>query len=384
MTSNNSLGQAEPTSRLTIPFDHSISLEHALEISNFEGLPVVAYRIENDEVVGEYSVGGDVSMKEFEGQFYETYGTSPQIVGAIVEESKRGIERRAQRGEVGLGTLGTTSSRQVTPKSTLQIDTGLPEFIAPPASSKTSVRQRNDIEPTVQRVRSANRWEPDQAEIRVFDVGANGIYISQTYDWVSLDTSPDNLPDKYGIEFEVNAFSAAPVYQQTLTGRPYCGDTGEFYKAQPFAKNVNWSWSISVSDENGQLVPGAPTLGAYPDYNDLSDQCNRNSLAIGVADPWAIPLSGHIYSIQANILAPKGVETDGRISGVVQVVDRSYCQDTVPWMPLTDCMNVFPREWSGSGNNYRPTLSAGRDWTAPNRCWRSMDFGATTPVPFEC
>lgn len=199
------------------------------------------------------------------------------------------------------------------------------------------------------------------------------MYFSQYYYWDGTNARTGVLHPHYGFEAEVNIRADAATYQGG--SRPACPSG---YKDRPFAKNYGWTWAALVNTGSG-MGPMASSVYAYADYNDLSDPCQRNSMAIGFRDPQQIAnYPNGRQEVLVTIQAPRGVEDSGRIGGVVQSVNASTCY-VVPWMALTDCMGVT----SGSQGD-RVTLGEWRNWRAPAKCWRSGDYGNTAPVAFLC
>jgi hypothetical protein len=123
-------------------------------------------------------------------------------------------------------------------------------------------------------------------------------------------------------------------------------------------------------------------VGAYADYNDLSDPCEKNSMAIGFQAPWQLPdYPNNSQEVLVTIQAPRGVEDTGRIGALVQSVNASQCL-VAPWMARTDCMGIV----SGSVGD-RPVLAEWRNWRAPARCWFSDNYGTdpnSPPIIFPC
>jgi len=128
----------------------------------------------------------------------------------------------------------------------------------------------------------------------------------------------------------------------------------------------------------------ADDLGVYADYNDLSDECKKNSIAIGVKNPTLMgkSLSGD-SGLTTEIWAPRGTEPSSHISGTVQAVSAKSCNTGLGvFMALTDCMGLtnISTHWAGhpTGNYHRPTLGEHRNYfVAPAKCWLTGSYGNT-------
>jgi hypothetical protein len=153
---------------------------------------------------------------------------------------------------------------------------------------------------------------------------------------------------------------------------------------QPEQATQNYGWPFWAAYQNvgGGMTGVSSSVGAYADYNDLSDLCQTNSIAIGIKRPDFVnhyPTGGQ--EMLFTILAPRGVENTGSIDALVQSVNSSQC-DLFPWMALTDCMGVV----SGSVGT-RPVLAEWRNWRAPDKCWFSDNYGTdpnSPPVAYPC
>jgi len=214
---------------------------------------------------------------------------------------------------------------------------------------------------------------PAQAEIKVFRPNSSIVYFSQYYYWDGTNTRAAWMPTGYGIEMEVNIQADSASYQSGV--RPFCNGG---YKEQPFAKNYGWTWAALVNTGSG-MTGVSSAVGAYADYNDLSDPCGKNSMAIGFKSPAQLPsYSNGANEVLVTVQAPRGVENSGKIGGLVQSVNSSQCS-VAPWMALTDCMGVS----AGNVGN-RVTLNEDRNWRAPDKCWQSFNYGDSTPTTIPC
>lgn len=357
--------QSEITTYI-LRFSHPVSLQDAVTIAKEAGLDAKAFRFENQNLLGEYSPDPGVPIEDYLETFYSDFGVSPAVVGVLLEISAEEAAKHTTReiqSEIGAEfplqeALGISTESRVGQELS--------------AIEKQHPEERSDTMSL-----SATRWDPDIVMQHVTrNTGASFTTFSGTYIWGDLDTSPLMLPDKHGLEFEVN------VYTPNAYGiKPFCVPAIG-YKLIPFAVNQYWSWSSWVSDPSAYgVIFNLATLGVYPDYNDLSDECNRNSIALGVASPWDIPLgymsSAYVFGTQID--APNGLDSNGNISAVVQTVSRHHCEAN-PSMPLTDCMGIVDSGWGAN----RPVLAAWRNWVAPNKCWWSHDYGEIPPVEEFC
>lgn len=336
---------------------YSTELKTALSTTEYHGYPVVALRFENQQIVGEYAIEGAQSPDEFLQQFNETYGTQPMIVAAVVEVPEAQLETldAAIRKE----SEDVLKAREAAP----------PAFVAPPADQEKvgalfASHQTDDSSSLQAREDETLIGSPEYGEFEIYRPNTNTVRFTQFYSWIPGER-PTQVNDSYGLEFEINIRTDADGYQ---TGtRPFCPLD---YKSRPFAANENWTWSALVNPGTG-LTPVASAVGAYADYNDALNECNINSMAIGLRTPQALPANPSGYTeLLITIDAPRGLDNTGKVSGLVQSVSESWCLDA-PLLSNTDCMGVA----AGSAG-IRRTLGESRAWgVAPTLCWTSANWG---------
>jgi len=346
--------------RVTVDLGHPVSLPDAVEASRQLDDPVVAYAFTNSDIVGEYSPAGQ-SVESFLQDFAADYGTQPQITGVVVEREIR-QERETGRAARAAVAPGITS-----------LEVAAPELTAAPMSPSARMRSmiappEQGAAPVVSTARSAAAaaadWRPDDMEGYVQSAGGNVSFMTSYY-WHS-GSRPDMVPANWGLEFEVNLYNGA-----SSNFRPACLGG---YKERFAAQNYGYSWRVVY--QNG-VAGDLGSLGAYADVNDLSDPCNRNSMAIGLRYPQRIASTNGGYGVIFVITAPKGTEATSGLGGVVQAVSDDYCRTALGGsMSLTDCMGVTAGSWpSGRGPQSRITLNPDKGKRGPTYCWTSFGKG---------
>lgn len=346
--SNDGVGEsvAPSQTQVEVRYEHAISLEQAIAATAPLFPDVVAYRFENSQVVGEYSPQSDSSPAEFSEAFASRLGTQPEIVAFVLP-----IDEEADLAPIAAPDVGD-----------------IPTFGAPPVSDTyfESVSTGVNADAGDASRLSGSDWRPDLVQTRIEDFGP--IYFEYSLFWDS-PTTPGYIPLDYGMELGVDIYnSAGPIL------RPVCAAG---YKDAFFAKNYGWNW-YAVNETGGAVTAAQP----YADYNDLSDECNRNSIQVGFAYPQAIPLAynnaPYDWVLFVYVEAPQGTMSSNTISGDVALVTKDWCT-SYPSYAWTDCMGV-----SASGSpitdQHRGFLSSTRGWTAPNKCWTSNLKGTIDPV----
>lgn len=324
-----------------------------------------AYRFENPEVVGEFTLGGVQTVDEFLAEFDAVYGTEPTVVAAIIT--------------VPVADLAAVDAEAKAPSTNVA---RAADFVAPPADAAkmqslfadhrpAGLDAQQSAESDAEQLWAPGDWRPEYAEVEVIRLGADKVNFIQYYTWDGSSTSSTALHDTYGLEFQVDITTDEPGYQ--TDHRPICAFD---YKDRPFAKNYNWTWYASVNTGSG-LVGMSSSFGVYADYNDLADDCNRSSMAIGIKEPQDVPsYPNGQQEVLFSITAGRGLDDTGEVSGTVQSINKSWCND-VPLMALTDCMGV-----AAGTDGERITLNASRGFIAPNKCWQSANRGQDAPVVY--
>lgn len=344
---------------------HPVSLEDALSWSQSArtAAPVEGVRFESESVVGEYWMTADRSPEAFLEAFEADTGTVPEVVALLSTESI----------PIEDALAGDVREESVTISA--------PEFSAPPAvvTDENSARfaEEHPETPSSERLAPGDRWTPRTVTSWITRSAAftNSIEIKQNYEWHGLDpfNSPGLMPNHWGAEFGVDFYTDLPQYQVGM--RPSCWAGFEESTA---ATNDAYTWWVMVTTGTEYVMDPGP-IGFYGDYFDSLDACNRASIAVGAANPQAIPSdiwgTGTNY-ISVTILATKGNATASRIGGNVQAVERYSCE-AAPSTPLTVCMGLdtslgFP----GPGPQAQLTKNTSPAWYAPDLCWYTPDHGA--------
>lgn len=341
------LADASYQSLLTVPFDHGVSLEDALEIAT-SGIVAdpVGLRIDNGEVVGEYYFSSGQTAESALTQFKQRFGTEPRIVGLVIDSQTS--------SEGSLKTRSTDRSSAVAEEAV--IETNAAEFTPAPVTESARdglLKHRTGIPKRT--TRAVQNWGPEQVWSATYRSGTHQ-YVEMSMSW--YNSVPQNIPGEFGFEAEVN------LYNSDSTGiRPFGCTPG--YRDRFIAKNYGWyGWYAFAS--TGNISSAQP----YQDSNDLSDACNINSMAIGFRFPQNIPATpGDGVEVNTFIDAPIGTYYTSKVGGLLQQVSNVACP---PFgASLTDCMGLI--QLSGDS---RTTLNVARNyWASPNLGWLSNNWG---------
>jgi len=381
--------EPEPSVQKELPFNAPITLQDA--VAETDGrTDVVGYRFESVDMVGEWYPTAGESPATFLTEYQADYGTQPEVVAAIVTSDSDSLP------ELPIDTAAAVYSAPVAMGPEIQ------DFNAAlDADAQVQASQNSGTATGASTSYDPIYWDPDYAKTEVQRNklnGANSTQFTSYYKWNGLKTAPTKVDANFGLEFENNVWANNYDKGYIRCDGPripphWCNKTCEdlLSATQNVAKNTGWSWrvymgAVGTASESKAAIK---KLRAYKDTNDLYDDCDRNSITIGIMNPRSITESSNgEYRLYINVNAPKGSESTAIVSGGIQAVERISCQkmDAAdrPAAELTDCMGTLNTAWTGPGEPWRPTLGKKRKWYAPNLCWESKSYGLTDPVAFSC
>lgn len=365
---------ADPSSAATyeqLAFAHPVSLESAVTVTEGAGVPISGYHFESDSIVGDFWPNSGLSVEEFLAEVAAKTATAPEVVGAYVDAD--------------LYAESTETSRSI---ASPILGEDLPIYDAPDADpSLDTFDSEETSSDTSRRVAADETWHPSEAEVMIGPMG-NNLSISAKYRWQTTDpfSSALVMADHWGMEFQIDFYSSRALPSDApLPGtRPLCGTSITHYKDWAAASNreFDWfGWVIAGPD----LVAAPGTLGLYGDYNDLTDPCKVSTIAVGMAQPHAMPYDTMYKEHLSLYMYPlKGSEAQSKVGAIVQPVTRQLCEQ-IPNMPLTDCMGVVADTYPGPGpSSNRMVLNSANNNQAPSLCWYSPDFGTTPAQTWAC
>lgn len=317
--------------RLSAPIEHrlqhSISLQDAA--SEAPGFParVIGFGYSNPAVSGAFFPSATYSREQFLEDFAAEHASLPQIVSFFTAPGTLEDLQKAQAKKVPVRSPKFTSPQ-------------------PPKEGSRSQQMLNqlqpDASPSVQSLAvEEDSWFPEDNEIRTYDSGGNAV-VKSSYKWNQGSGSLSNFDSKYGFEAEIHLRSdgkysgVRPFCYELFHEEPASMDT---VKKHFWAQNQNWSsWSVATLVS---ASPGAESIEAYADYNDLGDGCDTQSIAVGIGRPANIPgQTQTTYGFSVSIVAPPGeVPVNHLYTAGLQAVSHDC---GLPWgnTAHTDCMAV--------------------------------------------
>jgi hypothetical protein len=408
-----------------IPFDHAVSLGDAVDVMSNRSETVLGYRYESNDIVGEWFPDSE-TVSDFLYESQTKYATVPAVAQVIVLDPSATL----MVGGSGMSRVRQMASLPdsiVTNKPVLvpALATG-PEIQAFQASVDDAVSTENSqvvaglVAPdatwgpmALAPSPSLLRWDPSRADIRIQKIVVSvpggvvrKVRFDSNYYWNGVRTSPTKVDSNFGLEFSndvVGNHYAKNAYRCELPLVPQCwpiiGASCDKSESQNWlvANMHGWSWRVYVyAASTAAASKGAKAITPYADYNDLWDECNRNSITIGLRYPEKIPqLADGSYRLRVVIDAPKGPGNFGqssdnsdKVSSIVQAVERISCSQSESLhlkTSLTVCMGAnVAVPWLAYGRPYEKLLALKPDRVGPNYCWTVSNYGLNTPVRYTC
>lgn len=326
----------------------------------------------NPDVFGQWSAASGISAIEYASEF-ETRNEVQPLVNSIVTS----VDISHLLNEEGFLQNSTNANESWVPPTA--ISALLPDEVSMVAADSRLAANTKVPQST---------WGPHYAQFSIQNHTApNGkkyVKFFERYQWDGSNGSIDSLPGQMGLEFQLDLYSEehAAGYvargMSPLRGQIRCPPDAKRF---PAAINSGWTYEVYVKTSQETRVAGSLGITHYADVNDYLDDCNRNSISVGIVYPSQIPTynSKGDQAISIVLYAPKGLEAKSRISGGVQPVSRRGCSLSRNW---TDCMGQFV--WESVGLGERVTLNVSRRLTAPDLCWVTENYGLVPSRKISC
>jgi len=400
------LEQAAEETQQVVEFEHPVSLTDAI-VETQTRTDILGFRYESSDVVGEWYPGSDRSSDDFLASFLEEFGTQPEVTSVITSGSQT-----APTGTV----IHTSAPTYQAPQADGPAIQAFESVDVTPPEQAPTVIPLNTFEGTKLTTQSSTPelkyWDPNYVRTKIQKTRmtsgsstVNAVKFTNYYLWDGVNTSPTKLDPDFGLEFENNVVGnnyaagfvrcdgVSPLLQG-VAAVTYCQKTcsDSLSAGLPVAQKSGWSWRVYMKSNTGNLEDSKAaikSLGAYADYNDLLDDCDRNAISVGLLRPEKIAKQTNgQYALYIDVTAPKGVAASSTINGIVQAVERHNCLSYIAVgrpQRLTNCMGQNPYfTWDGPGRPYRITLNVSKKWNTPNKCWESSSYGIEMPKPFVC
>jgi len=387
--------------------DHPVSLNDAIDVMNSLNYDVVGYEFENDDLFGGFYPSSDYTASEFLNEFAADYNTIPQISSVTVLAPTIQAASILSPDEVVSSTI-TTGKPEIT--APLADGVVITEFEDAMDTAASAELQSTGGTTTIAAIAPVpTRWDPGFVSTKILKAGTSSkkkVKFVNYYRWDGKVASPKVIADYkqrnrlgqivnyYGMEFENNVRGSHWASDKTIRCQAgSCLNYCDVKMSRDFlvAKNYGYSYTIRIGADDFAHQVGSyrmEKLGAYADTDDLWDECNRNSITIGLQHPENLtPTSDSNPSFQLyiSVTTSKGSDNTNTVESGIQVVSGATCI-AAPLLSETACMgtvvsgsSVFP-----GTRNSRPTLDKDRGWSAPNLCWTSGSYGVVRPVKIDC
>lgn len=271
-------GQSESSaSYVAVDFPFALTLDDAIAATGAADVPIVGYRFTQPGLEGEFYVDA-IAPEAFLADFQYEYETQPEIVAAIVAED---------------------------PAASTEVESGLAEAVA-----KLSIDAFRAPAPVLRSVESIamaptnslsdpplpveHPWTPGPSTF-IYSWRDSVVDSGVTRSTATIETNqawmdghdPETLDPWWVLEIDVSQYN--PELGDVM--RPLCpiGYLDDFWASRTSATNTGVRW-WAVETEVGDPIDHSG-IGAYWDWVDTLDACERQAMAIGIAHPQEIPLN---------------------------------------------------------------------------------------------
>ena len=340
--------------------------------AEFEGV-----RYQNENLIGEQYLSDSTSIAWADG-FEADYGAEPRITEIIASVSS--ATSAGDDGEEGGERVDTQEASVIAVPAEASLPAGaLEESVALLPKMMEHSRDRALGAQEISAQAAAATWQPAYSENGAWNADSDHARFYGFYSW-SGNASPMSIDGNFGLEFEYNLYSKTG---ESNGIRPTCystpGDSDTIvvdYKDRFWAKNYDWSWQAYTNSG------GISTTKAYADINDLSDECARQSIAVGIQAPYGLSDGSDFADFGFVITAPHGTHASDGVGSLIQAVERVSCEGNN--MAATDCMGIDGSVKMSSGDTtpaYQ-ILNSARGWTVPESCWTTL--AGSVDGPLDC
>ncbi|MGL5858071.1 MAG: hypothetical protein ACRC35_06645 [Angustibacter sp.] len=337
----------------TVELDHPVSVEDAVRLTSQLDVPIVELRMTGAGVLGGLvpSSGESPAAQALwvESAFTARFGRAPAVSAVVVEADGGSVVDERVRSTL---TAAAPARLTDTPGGMSAPVTGL---IRGRTIGPRQAPQDFDSHFPSSWVGLAYTRRGPGPPRRATD--NNFLYNAR------FGARPSNFPDDWGLEMGMT------LYNPALSGlpRPACGLDGGDSDDDFWAKTWNTNGAVW-----GTNVP--PGSAPYADYNIQSDDCNANSLELGIGFPRALR-QGVIYVV----FSETGAGTQPRSPMSASMALKSNDCNNIGSAPNTDCMGLNTRRRPPAGvEPTRPLVGRGRGWTVP-ACFQNFD-GSDAPT----
>lgn len=340
---------------------HPISLPEASEIG--AGIPeVVGFRIEQPGLVGEVFPGEKYTVEQYLSDFERDYGVQPAVTEVILESSESQSETQdLTTDEVNADALEGEfdKAKAVTPEAPSEH-----------GAMATAARDTKSDQPPAVDARAAEAvWAPQFTQIWAQNIDGQAA-VAQLHRWYA-ERKPSNMPSDWGMENDLMQHTS----HKTAGTRPACLPTN-FRELFWSSKAGNIAWDFY--DPQGGSLSG---VGAYFDWDDLTDGCGEQSITVGIGYPQNLPAGDSgVTELMTRVVGEVGVESSTKFSAYAQAVSND-CND-LGQEPGSACMGLntersFP---ASGGQQSQIVVNRNREWTLPG-CFATEYPNSPITVP---
>ncbi|MEP7762589.1 hypothetical protein [Sanguibacter sp. 25GB23B1] len=282
-----SSGETQPA---YVELPYAIDVASAEKVATDASVAVMGFVFSQDTIYGEFFPTDDYTFDEFSHDFENQYGTQAEITSVIT------LGPSAASNSKGLNRLADSTSTD----EVIDAVEKAPKFDAPPitrqgpfdeqiASAQAAMASAPETDSIAARVNGGTDWPGTYVDIYAMsDFDSESEMIGTWTAWSSgLGSSPRNLPEDWGLEFNAYTYDGAAIGT-----RPACLSGLGFWQGSDVEQ-----WSINLLSGGTQSA-----TQPYLDSATALDSCTRQDTTVGLGAPRNIGMASDGSSQVATLI----------------------------------------------------------------------------------
>lgn len=332
---------------VTYEFNEGVNVDDAYRYGVRKGHTRFSIVYENGELGGGRTFDSLQQAQKFRKEFKSDHSVEPRVIRIEILQnsselaplkdkasSEKANKHKVDARKEGLSTVDNESAKNVSKKVETLSGSTVKGFSAD--QSVAHLEEGENFASTAATAPLADTWSPEWVGTKIENRASSVLFSQQSQ--YGTTTRLSNIEAGFGLEMEVN-LHADPA--ANLSGKkPFCENSVGAVASDSyyFAKNNDYF--------NYNLYAGGGDLSEtewYLDYNDLSDNCNIQSIALGIVEPQKLATIQNpgVDTLIWNIETPKGTTPKNTVTSLWQLVENETCLSPAgSLMNPTDCMGL--------------------------------------------
>lgn len=332
---------------VTYEFSEGVSVDDAYKYGVRKGHTRFSMVYENGGLGGGRTLESLQQAQEFRKNFKSDHSVEPRIIrieilqnysdpaySANKANSKKANKHKVETKKEGLSPVGNSAAKNISKKVETHNESDSKEPTVNPSVAR--IADEPTLVSTAATAPLADSWSPEWVGTKIENRPSSVLFSQQSQ--YGSTTQLSSIEAGFGLEMEVN-LHADPA--ANLSGKkPLCENNVGVVASDSyyFAKNNDYF--------NYNLYAGGGDLSKtkwYLDYNDLSDNCDIQSIALGIVEPQKLATIRNpgVDTLSWNIETPKGTTPKNTVTSLWQLVENGTCLSPAgSLMNPTDCMGL--------------------------------------------